>query len=48
MNTVLYAITGVAIVVGLGVSIWSFIDTRRRFYEDYVKRRGNDKKHIVS
>ena len=31
-------------VIGIGFSIWSIIDTRKRYYEDYMrrKRRGKD------
>ncbi len=31
-------------LVGIGFSIWSLIDTRKRYYEEYKrrKRRGKD------
>jgi hypothetical protein len=31
MQTFLYFITACAVVVGVGVSIWSFLDTNRRY-----------------
>ncbi|MBB3119506.1 hypothetical protein FHS03_002558 [Massilia violacea] len=31
MNTLLYVITCFAAVLGLGVSIWSFFDTRKKY-----------------
>ena len=43
MTTLVYAITGVAVLLGVGVAIWSVIDTRKRHYEDYVSRKQNDK-----
>ncbi len=42
MNTLIYIITGIAIVLGIGVSIWSFIDTRKRYYDEYRKRKQYD------
>ena len=31
-------------IIGIGFSIWSIIDTRKRYYEDYMgkKRRAKD------
>ena len=31
-----------AAVIGLAVAIWSFIDTRNKYYKDYLKRKIND------
>ena len=44
MNTAIIIISSVAAIVGICVSIWSIIDTRKRYYEDYMrrKRRGKD------
>ena len=39
MNLITYLLTGVAVVAGLSVAIWSFIDTRKRFYDDYLNRK---------
>jgi len=36
-----------AAVAGLGVAVWSFVDTRRRYYDDYVKHR-HDSQHPLS
>lgn len=35
----LYALTAFAVFLGVGVAIWSFLDTRRRFYNEYVERQ---------
>ena len=43
--TEIIVITGsILAIAGLGVTIWSFIDTRRRYNEKYVrgKRRADD------
>lgn len=39
MNTFIYFITGLAAIFGIVVAIWSFIDTRKRYYEEYKSRR---------
>ena len=26
-------------VIGIGFSIWSIIDTRKRYYEDYMRKK---------
>ena len=43
--TEVIVITGsILAIVGIGVSIWSFIDTRKRYDDEYVrgKRRSDD------
>lgn len=39
MNLITYVLTGAAVVAGLSVAIWSFMDTRKRFYENYLNRK---------
>ena len=39
ITTYLYALVGFAVIAGLGISVWSFIDTRNRYYKDYIERR---------
>ena len=39
MNTILYMLILIAFVVGIGVSVWSFIDTRRLYFEEYKLRK---------
>lgn len=43
MNALVYLVTGAVVAIGVGVAIWSFIDTRRRYYEEYLSRKSNDK-----
>lgn len=44
MNTAIIIISSVAAIIGIGVSIWFIIDTRKRYYDDYKgrKRRAED------
>ena len=39
-------IIGVAVLItsaiGIGVLVWSIVDTRRRYYSDFVARRNPD------
>ena len=44
MTAVIITIGSILAIAGIGVSIWSIIDTRKRYYEDYMrrKRRGKD------
>ena len=39
MTAVIIIIGSIAAIVGISVSIWSIIDTRKRYYEDYKKRK---------
>ena len=39
MNLFAYIITAAAVLAGLSVAIWSFIDTRKRYYKDYLDRK---------
>lgn len=39
MTAVIIIIGSIAAIVGIGVSIWSIIDTRKRYYEDYKRRK---------
>ena len=36
-----------AAIAGLGVAVWSFIDTRRRYYDEYIGQR-HDSQHPLS
>jgi hypothetical protein len=39
MNALLYVLTGLAVILGGGVVIWSFWDTRKKYYEEYQRRK---------
>ena len=43
MNTALIAIGSIAAIVGIGVATWSIITTKKKYYDEYTKRkRGAD------
>ncbi|MBS1129427.1 MAG: hypothetical protein H6R16_429 [Proteobacteria bacterium] len=42
MSNLIYAVTGLVSVIGIGVAIWSFIDTRKTYYTEYKNRKAND------
>ena len=39
MTEIIVIIGSILAIVGIGVSIWSFIDTRKRYYEEYMRRK---------
>jgi len=41
MTLTLGVIAFILAVVGLSVVFWSIIDTRKRYYEDYIRRKSN-------
>ena len=43
MTTLVYTVTAVVALLGIGVAIWSIIYTRKKFYEEYKSRKLNDK-----
>jgi hypothetical protein len=42
MTALIYLVTGLATALGIGVVIWSFLDTRKKYYDEYRKRKAND------
>ena len=43
MTTLIYTVTAVVAILGVGVAIWSIFDTRKKFYNEYRNRKINDK-----
>lgn len=39
MTTLVYILTGLAAALGIGVAIWSFLDTRKKYYDEYRSRK---------
>lgn len=39
VTTVIVIIGLILAIVGIGVAIWSIISTRKRYYEDYIRRK---------
>ena len=39
MTTVIIIIGSVAAIVGVGVATWSIVSTRKKYYNEYMKRK---------
>ena len=39
MTAVIITIGSIAAIVGVGVATWSIISTRKKYYEDYKRRK---------
>jgi len=39
MTALIYSVTGLAAALGIGVAVWSFLDTRKKYYNEYVSRK---------
>lgn len=39
INDYIYALSIFISLIGAGVSIWSYIDTRKKYYSEYIKRK---------
>lgn len=38
--TIIILMTVVLALFGVGIAVWSFINTRKKYYTEYIKRRG--------
>lgn len=36
---VMYVLTAVIVTIGIATAVWSFIDTRNRYYKEYLERK---------
>ena len=43
MNTAIIIIGSIAAIVGVGVATWSIISTRKKYYDEYMKRNAVQK-----
>lgn len=39
MTSLIYALTGLAAALGIVVAVWSFMDTRKKYYNEYKSRK---------
>lgn len=39
MTLLVYVVTGLAVVAGLAVAVWSYADTREKYYKEYIDRK---------
>jgi nitrogen fixation-related uncharacterized protein len=42
MTTIIISVTVILACVGIAVSIWSLINTRNKYFDEYMKRKRND------
>jgi hypothetical protein len=43
MNIAIIIIGSIAAIVGISVATWSIINTRKKYYEDYMRRKRHGK-----
>lgn len=39
MQQILYLAVGIAVLAGLAIAIWSYIDTRKKYYDEFLRSR---------
>lgn len=42
MTTLIISVTVILVLAGIAVSIWSLINTRNKYFKEYMKRKKND------
>jgi len=42
MTTIIFISTFILCASGIALFLWSLIDTRKKYYEDYISRKKND------
>lgn len=40
MTAVIITIGSILAMAGIGISIWSIVSTRKKYYNEYMKRKG--------
>lgn len=45
---IVYILSIIVAIAGLGVAIWSFFDTRKQYYIDYINKKKIDLQSNVS
>lgn len=43
MTTLIIVLTAIVALVGISTAIWSIINTRKKFYNDFLKRKSDGK-----
>ena len=39
MTALIYTLTAIGGALGIGVVVWSFLDTRKKYYNEYKNRK---------
>lgn len=42
MTTLIVSLTVILALAGIGVSMWSLVNTRNKYFEEYKERKRND------
>jgi len=42
MTTIIIVATIILALIGILIAVWSIVDTRRKHYDDYIKRKRSD------
>ncbi|MCK9799508.1 hypothetical protein M1B34_17800 [Pseudomonas sp. MAFF 302030] len=44
MTAAIYIFTVVFAVIGVSFAVWTFVDTRKKYYDDFLKRKSEREK----
>lgn len=39
MTTLIIVVTAATVIIGVGVVAWSILDTRKKYFNEYIKRK---------
>lgn len=42
MTALISTIVALAVALGIGVAVWSFLDTRKKYFNEYKDRKNRD------
>ena len=42
MKTIIVSLTVILALAGVSVAVWSLVNTRKKYFEEYRKRKRND------
>lgn len=42
MTTIIIVATIILALIGIFIAVWSIITTRKKYYDEYIKRKRND------
>lgn len=44
MSFAIYSFTAIFLIVGISFSVWTFFDTRKKYYNEFLKRKSEREK----
>lgn len=42
MTTLLVSVTAILVLAGVGIALWSILNTRKKYFKEYTERKKND------